>query len=73
MMLTLKLVGLAFEVNSTYNSQKKRDGAEKNQEERDEDDANKIEPNCLDIIHYVFNYVGVLTGNLVKMREILIM
>ncbi|EFA08021.2 lysophospholipid acyltransferase 7 [Tribolium castaneum] len=68
MILTLKLVGLAFEVNSTHNSRKKRDTSEKNQEERDEDEANRIEPTCLDIIHYAFNYVGVLTGPYYRYR-----
>jgi lysophospholipid acyltransferase 7 len=62
MMLTLKLVGLAFEVNTTYNSQKKRDNSEKSQNEKDEDEANRIDPTCVDIFHYAFNYVGVLTG-----------
>ncbi|XP_063904142.1 lysophospholipid acyltransferase 7 [Zophobas morio] len=68
MMLTLKLVGLAFEVNSTYNAQKKRDTSEKSQDEKDEDEANKIEPNCADIFHYAFNYVGVLTGPYYRYR-----
>jgi lysophospholipid acyltransferase 7 len=68
MMLTLKLVGLAFEVNTTYNSQKKRDNSEKSQNEKDEDEANRIDPTCVDIFHYAFNYVGVLTGPYYRYR-----
>lgn len=41
MILTLKLVGLAFEVNTS---------------------AEKVQPSFLDVFHYAFNYIGVLTG-----------
>lgn len=68
MLLTLKLVGLAFEVNQTYVSKKKRQ--EENNDSEDTTDLvlkeqyNAVEPNFLDIVHYSFNYVGVLTGKI---------
>lgn len=66
MLLTLKLVGLAFEVNQTYIS--KARGQEKNGDNEDlvlKEQYNAVEPNFLDILHYSFNYVGVLTGKVV--------
>lgn len=62
MMLTLKLVGLAFEVNSSYQSKKKLDEAEKSVEEKLQNKFNYVDPGFMDIVHYSFNYVGVLTG-----------
>lgn len=59
MMLTLKLVGLAFEINSSYQYKKKSD-ADKTAEEKLDD----INPGLIDIFHYSFNYIGVLTGNI---------
>lgn len=65
MILTLKLVGLAFEVNQTYLAKKKR---KESSETVDKDlilkeEYNAVEPTFLNIFHYSFNYVGVLTGN----------
>lgn len=64
MLLTLKLVGLAFEVNQTYLTTKKR---EESTEKEDKDlllkeQYNAVYPGFLDIVHYSFNYIGVLTG-----------
>lgn len=65
MLLTLKLVGLAFEVNQTFLTNKKREasgeGVEKDTVLKEQ--YNAVQPNFLDIIHYSFNYIGVLTGN----------
>lgn len=54
MLLTLKLVGLAFEVNQTHLASKNEEGG------KEKFDA--VEPNFVDIVHYSFNYIGVLTG-----------
>lgn len=61
MIQTLKLVGLAFELNSSYN-QRNRQKSEKTKEELLEDESNDIELSFSDILHYSFNYIGVLTG-----------
>lgn len=53
MILTLKLVGLAFEVHRSY-----RDLSDKTNM------YDIIDPNFVDIFHYSFNYIGVLTGKL---------
>ncbi|KAK9885176.1 hypothetical protein WA026_010685 [Henosepilachna vigintioctopunctata] len=58
MILTLKIVGLAFEVNRSYVNSKDH-GENKDVEEKD---YNKINPGYVDIFHYCFNYMGVLTG-----------
>ncbi|GJQ81851.1 hypothetical protein Trydic_g9878 [Trypoxylus dichotomus] len=68
MIMTLKLVGLAFEVNSSYQLKKKRDTANKTVEEKLEDETNDINPSLLDIFHYTFNYIGVLTGPYYRYR-----
>lgn len=61
-MLTLKLVGLAFEINTSSEIKKKRDASSKTDEEKSEAEANIVDPTPIDIFHYAFNYVGVLTG-----------
>ncbi|KAF5295178.1 hypothetical protein FQR65_LT10566 [Abscondita terminalis] len=61
MILTLKLVGLAYEVNSSYS-------LKKNVEKSLEDESNLINPNLIDIFHYAFNYIGVLTGPYYRYR-----
>lgn len=60
MILTLKLIGLAFEVNSAYLAKKSK---ESDSNKETVDDYCEIDPNLVDIIHYSLNYVGVLTGN----------
>uniref|UniRef100_A0A182RIP9 Lysophospholipid acyltransferase 7 n=1 Tax=Anopheles funestus TaxID=62324 RepID=A0A182RIP9_ANOFN len=72
MILTLKLVGLAFEVNNAYTKAKTIDESKKastgidNQAqpaaELNDADRALLKLNMLDIFHYSFNYVGVLTG-----------
>lgn len=57
MMLTLKLVGLAFEVHDS--------AALKNTEDKKNDSkemSDFVNPGFFDIFHYAYSYVGVLTG-----------
>ncbi|XP_054282737.1 lysophospholipid acyltransferase 7-like [Macrosteles quadrilineatus] len=69
MILTLKLVGLAFEVHDSAI-------AEKNKDSDIADDSPLIEPEVcriappgfMDIFHYSFCYIGVLTGPYFKYR-----
>lgn len=66
MILTLKLVGLAFEVNQTYLAKKKREESGENVD-KDlilKEEYSAVDPKLLDIFHYSFNYVGVLTGKI---------
>lgn len=60
MMMTLKLVGLAFDVNSVYLS--KKDKSQKTPEQVLQDENNDINPTFLEMFHYTFNYTGILTG-----------
>lgn len=62
MILTLKLVGLAFEVNKSYLLQHRENTGKKSEDELAEEEYNLVDPTFLDICHYSFNYVGVLTG-----------
>lgn len=67
MMLTLKLIGLAFEVNTADSAKKAKD------EKLSKEEINylQIEPCFIDIFHYAFNYAGVLTGPYYKYRTFL--
>lgn len=58
MILTLKLVGLAFEVHQAYILKKKEADPNTTLQEQ----YAEINPNFEDILHYSFNYIGVLTG-----------
>lgn len=62
MLLTLKLVGLAFEVNQTYLKKAKKEENSDNKDLILKEQYNAVEPNFIDIFHYSFNYIGVLTG-----------
>lgn len=62
MIQTLKLVGLAFELNTTY-TKRKQDKKELNDEQIAELECKEIDPGVLDIFTYAFNYVGLLAGN----------
>ncbi|XP_026475218.1 lysophospholipid acyltransferase 7 isoform X2 [Ctenocephalides felis] len=55
MILTLKLVGLAFEVNESHTQKLV---AKKEQDH----DSSEINPTFIEMFHYGFNYIGVLTG-----------
>lgn len=67
MILTLKLVGLAFEVNAAHlkavaigEAKKSEDG--KPLEALTENEKALLNLDMLDVFHYSFNYVGILTG-----------
>lgn len=73
MILTLKLVGLAFEVNAAYTKSKELGHSKKSDEVTADVVVKPSEPltenekallklDMLDVFHYSFNYVGVLTG-----------
>uniref|UniRef100_A0AAG5DAI3 Lysophospholipid acyltransferase 7 n=1 Tax=Anopheles atroparvus TaxID=41427 RepID=A0AAG5DAI3_ANOAO len=70
MILTLKLVGLAFEVNNAYTKSKTADerssmpvgGDQPPAPVMSDVDRVLLKLDMLDIFHYSFNYVGVLTG-----------
>lgn len=64
MIITLKLIGLAFEVrDNAIRTKKLKDGDELG----DEDTYRQfINPTIIDVFHYTFCYVGVLTGKCLK-------
>ncbi|KAL3274405.1 hypothetical protein HHI36_015798 [Cryptolaemus montrouzieri] len=59
MILTLKIVGLAFEVYRSHNTTKDQKESDETEEEKE---YSKINPSFVEIFHYCFNYIGVLTG-----------
>lgn len=71
MMITLKLVGICFEVHDTW---KKRGMLKKSESEEDKKNLviqlkyEEVDPSPMDVFHYAFNYVGVLTGPYYKYR-----
>ncbi|XP_018561816.1 lysophospholipid acyltransferase 7 [Anoplophora glabripennis] len=71
MMVTLKIIGLAFEVNTSYYSKKKRDKGSKTEEEKLQDELCDIDVQFLDVFCYVYNYCGVLTGPYFRYRTFL--
>lgn len=62
----LQLVGICFEVHDTW---KKRGQLKKSDNEEDKKNLaiqlkyEEVDPSPMDVFHYAFNYVGVLTGN----------
>lgn len=63
--MTLKLVGLAFEINLMHTKEKNKYNL--NEEDLGEFEATKIEPTFMDVIHYSLNYIGILTGKIIIM------
>lgn len=59
MILTLKIVGLAFELNRSYIR-----NLDENTKKSDLEEQENIKANLsvTEMFHYCFNYVGVLTG-----------
>lgn len=68
MVLTLKLVGLAFELNTSYTSKKQKDTGNKTKEEQLQTESIEFELTFIEIFHYAFNYIGVLTGPYFRYR-----
>lgn len=65
MILTLKLVGVAFEKNESYLKIKQRDEGSTKVEITDYDvEIQSI--SVSELFHYSFNYIGVLTGNTIS-------
>lgn len=66
MILTLKLVGLAFEVNAAATKSAEIGQAKKNEDGAttalSENEKALLKLDMLDVFHYCFNYVGILTG-----------
>ncbi|KAG6442394.1 lysophospholipid acyltransferase 7 [Manduca sexta] len=77
MIIVLRVVGVAFEMNGSWLAMKKdkkndsKDVKEKDSKEikdRDDDFVELINPNMIDLFHYSFNYVGLLTGPYYRYR-----
>lgn len=66
MILTMKIIGLAFERNSAFT--KSRDGDKSDDKENILSAAEKEiqELSVVDMFHYCFSYIGVLTGELLS-------
>jgi len=67
MVMVLKLVGLAFDVNRSYLAHK-ANSTDKTEEHRLEEKSEIINPTFTDIFHYTFNYIGILTGPFIRYR-----
>jgi len=77
MILTLKLVGLAFEVHDTFQLKKHLYGVQTDKLQDEKTDFadlelkikfQQVQPTFLDIFHYAFCYIGVLTGPYYKYK-----
>lgn len=68
MIIVLRVVGVAFEINGSWLAMAKKKKAENEEvseivvKEKDDDFVELINPNIADLFHYSFNYVGLLTG-----------
>ncbi|XP_063223459.1 lysophospholipid acyltransferase 7 isoform X1 [Bacillus rossius redtenbacheri] len=62
MVLTLKLVGLAFEVQDTAVAKAKARDKSEDSDTNIQEVAASVSPGFMDIFHYAFTHVGVLTG-----------
>lgn len=70
MIIVFRVVGVAFDMNGSWlaiTKGKKNEYKDKLKEktglERDDDFLEIIQPNVMDLFHYTFNYIGLLTGN----------
>ncbi|CAH0719432.1 unnamed protein product, partial [Brenthis ino] len=75
MIIVLRVVGVAFEMNGSWlalaktkNKDEKEDQKEKSVKDRDDDFLELINPNIVDLFHYSFNYIGLLTGPYYRYR-----
>lgn len=64
MMLTLKIIGLAFETHKSNILKKSHDDDNKNEEQKCENERYNFNLTFADIFYYIFNYCGVLTGKI---------
>ena len=65
MIMTLKLMGLAFEVHDSWKSNASGDSNNLDQKYQNID----VNPRALDIFHYAFAHTGVLTGPYYRFRH----
>ncbi|CAB3224078.1 unnamed protein product [Arctia plantaginis] len=73
MIIVLRVVGVAFEINGSWLSAARAKKEENKNEQRDpnEKDADFMEiidPDFIDLLHYSFNYCGLLTGPYYRYR-----
>lgn len=67
MIIVLRVVGVAFEINGSWlaSAKAKKDENKKEQKDPNEKDPEFLEfinPDFIDLVHYSFNYCGLLTG-----------
>ncbi|XP_039753969.1 lysophospholipid acyltransferase 7-like [Pararge aegeria] len=76
MIIVLRVVGVAFEINGSWlamieSRKKEKNPTEKESESqpaRDDDFVEFINPSFVDLFHYCFNYIGLLTGPYYRYR-----
>ncbi|XP_065158479.1 lysophospholipid acyltransferase 7 [Atheta coriaria] len=68
MMLTLRIVAVAFDLNTAFTNKKKKEKGDCSEEERAEIDYDDFSVDVFELFHYSFNYIGVLTGPFIKYR-----
>lgn len=70
MIIVFRVVGVAFDINGSWLAIAKgkkneyKDKTGRYSQDRDDDFLEIIQPSIVDIFHYTFNYIGLLTGNL---------
>lgn len=77
MIIVLRVVGVAFEMNGSWlaisNAKKKETEVSETKSnldtERDDEFVELINPEFLDLFHYTFNYIGLLTGQLFSIND----
>lgn len=68
MIIVLRVVGVAFEINGSWLAVGKAKKEEnKDVKEKDDDFLEIINPDLQDLFHYSFNYIGLLTGNTINL------
>ncbi|XP_061377342.1 lysophospholipid acyltransferase 7-like [Danaus plexippus] len=71
MIIVLRVVGVAFEMNGSYLAmieRKRGDRRDDRPKDRDEDFVELINPDYVNLFHYTFNYIGLLTGPYYRYR-----
>ncbi|CAK1547128.1 unnamed protein product [Leptosia nina] len=74
MIIVLRVVGVAFEMNGSWlamaKAKRKTDDVVEpvNKDERDDEFLELINPGTLDLFHYTFSYIGLLTGPYYRYR-----
>ncbi|XP_049869111.1 lysophospholipid acyltransferase 7-like [Pectinophora gossypiella] len=72
MIIVLRVVGVAFEINGSWRAvgagKKKEDKPDNDKKEKDADFLEIHNPSLMDLFHYSFNYVALLTGPYYRYR-----